>query len=164
MIVYVVRHAWAHERGDPRWPDDRLRPLTGEGRKRFARVVRKLARQGFSPRLIATSPLARCRQTAEIIAEGVSGSPEIVERGELAPESDLEGILAWTNRQASEDDEVAWVGHAPDVGELTAALIGQSRGWVRFAKGAVAAILFHDPPAPGQGELRWLVTAKTLGC
>ena len=59
---------------------------------------------------------------------------------------------------------MAWVGHAPDVGRLAASLIADSQGWIRFAKGAVAAIRFYDPPAPGQGELIWLVTAKMLGC
>lgn len=164
MILYIVRHAWAGHFGDPDWPDDRQRPLTDEGRKRFARVVCKLQERGFSPQVIATSPLVRCRQTAEIVAEGVCGNPEIVERHELVPGSDLAGILDWTTRSAGVDDEVAWVGHAPDVGRLTSALIGDSRGFIRFAKGAVAAVRFPGQAAVGEGELRWLVTAKMLGC
>ena len=62
-----------------------------------------------------------------------------------------------------EHGAVAWVGHAPDVGRLTAALIGQG-GWIRLAKGGVAAICFYDAPEVGGGELRWLVTAKMVGC
>ena len=164
MILYIVRHAWAGHFGDPDWPDDRQRPLTDEGRKRFARMVRKLRERGFAPEVIATSPLVRCRQTAEIVAEGVSGSPEVVQRGELVPGSDLAGIVDWTNRSAGDYDEVAWVGHAPDVGRLTSALIGDSRGFIRFAKGAVAALRFPGEAALDEGELRWLVTAKMLGC
>jgi phosphohistidine phosphatase len=164
MILYIIRHAWAGHYGDPQWPDDRQRPLTDEGRKRFARMVQKLAKRGFAPERIATSPLVRCRQTAEIVAEGVSGSPEVVLREQLAPGSHLEGLLDWTNRAAGQCDEVAWVGHAPDVGHLAAALIGNSRGWIRFAKGAVAALWFPHRPAPKEGQLRWLVTPKVLGC
>ncbi|MHC4398123.1 MAG: SixA phosphatase family protein [Planctomycetota bacterium] len=164
MILYVIRHAWAGHYGDPEWPDDFQRPLTPDGRDRFAKMVRALAGRGFAPEQIATSPLARCRQTAEVVAEGVEGRPQVIERDELEPGSDLEGMLTWTNREAGDCEQVAWVGHAPDVGRLTAALIGDSRGWVRFAKGAVAAVQFHEEPAAGAGEMRWLVTAKILGC
>ena len=164
MIVYVIRHAWAGHYGDPAWPNDSQRPLTDEGRDRFARVVRELAQRDFAPEVIATSPLVRCRQTAEVVAEVLPNGPDVVPRDELVPDSDLEGLLRWTNRKARSHEQLAWVGHAPDVGQLTAALIGGSRGWIRFAKGAVAAVRFEDLPLVGQGELRWLVTAKLLGC
>jgi phosphohistidine phosphatase SixA len=84
-------------------------------------------------------------------------------RDELAPGSDLAAMLKWTIKQA-QHEEIAWVGHAPDVSLLAGALIGQSGGGIGFAKGAVAAICFDDVPELGQGELRWLVTAKILGC
>jgi phosphohistidine phosphatase len=164
MDLYIIRHAWAGHYGDPEWPDDALRPLTDEGKVRFAQMVRKLTKRGFAPRLIATSPMARCLQTARIVAEEVSGDPEVVELDELLSGSDLEGLLRWTAKQAGEYGRIAWVGHAPDVGRLTASLIGQPEGCIRFAKGAVAAVRFEDLPQVGQGELRWLVTAKLLGC
>ena len=65
MKLYIVRHAWAEEQDDDRWPDDRQRPLTAEGRKRFSRVAKALDHRGIAPQLIVTSPLMRCRQTAE---------------------------------------------------------------------------------------------------
>jgi len=164
MILYIIRHAWAGHYGDPEWPDDRRRPLSDEGRERFTRVVRALVERGFAPELVATSPLVRCRQTADVVASETPGNPKVVTRQELAPGSDLGGLLEWTREAAGERDEVAWVGHAPDVGQLAAALIGDAQGWIRFAKGAVAAIHFQGPPAPDEGELRWLVTAKMLGC
>ncbi len=45
MKLYIVRHGLAGEHGDPRYPDDRLRPLTDEGRKRFANTVKALRRR-----------------------------------------------------------------------------------------------------------------------
>jgi len=164
MILYIIRHAWAGHYGDPAWPDDAARPLTEDGVERFARVVRKLVDRGFRPELVATSPLVRCRQTAEIVARGVPGEPEIVELDALMPGSDLDGLLSWTADQTKKCQELAWVGHAPDVGRLTGALIGEAGAWIRFAKGAVAAVEFHDVPQAGQGELRWIATAKLLGC
>lgn len=162
MFLYVVRHAWAEERGDPAWPDDRQRPLTPEGRTRFARLVKKLVARGFAPAVIATSPLVRCRQTAELLAERVLGKPTVVDRDELAPDSNLAGLIEWTAGQA-QDQDVAWVGHAPDVGDIVAALIGGPTAAVELSKGAVAAIRFRGTPQLRQGELRWLVTAKILG-
>ena len=164
MILYIIRHAWAVDPDDPRWPDDRDRPLTDEGRARWAAMVKSLADRGFAPQLIATSPLVRCRETSQILAAGVSGKPKTVLLDALAPESDLGQLIAWTNREAGRCRELAWVGHAPDVSHLAAALIGDSRSLVHFSKGAVAAIEFDGPVQPSSGELRWLVTAKVLGC
>lgn len=163
MQLYVVRHAWAGEHGDPRYPDDRLRPLTSEGKERFATMVRKLVKRGFAPLRIATSPLVRCRQTANIIAAGVPGKPTIEEVQALAPGSDLNALVAWSAAQPP-DADLVWVGHMPDVGELTAAMIGDRRALVHFAKGAVASLNTATPLRAGGAELVWLATAKLLGC
>jgi phosphohistidine phosphatase len=162
MFIYIARHAWAGERGDPRWPDDSLRELTPEGIERYTEVVKALADHGFAPARIVTSPYIRCRQTADIIAKYVDGKPEIDELEALEPGSDLDPLIEWTNEQGGED--VCWVGHSPDVERLAAELIGDGAGRVRFAKGAVAAIGFEgDAANAGGGELYWLATAKLLG-
>lgn len=164
MDLYIVRHAWAFDRDDARWPDDDLRPLTEEGKERFAKAIKTLAGRGLAPQVVAASPLVRCVQTAELLAAGVPDKPKIVRLDELRPGSDVAGLLRWTARQAKEHERLAWVGHAPDVDRLCAALIGGPEALIRFSKGAVAAIEFDGPPALGMGELRWLVTAKVLGC
>jgi phosphohistidine phosphatase len=161
MRIYIVRHAWAHDQDSLRWPDDDVRPLTEEGIKRFRRVAKNLVERGFAPTRIATSPLFRCRQTADILLEFLPKSVERSVLDALAPGSDLKTLLAWTSRVPEVD--VAWVGHAPDVGELTAALIGDGSASIRFAKGAVAAIRFEQA-ATSRGELEWFATAKILGC
>ena len=164
MDLYIVRHAQAGHFGDPDWPDDARRPLTEEGKERFARVAEKLAERGCTPDVIATSPLLRCLQTAQLLADGLPRKPEIVELDELRPGCDLEALLQWTADQPPEYRQVAWVGHAPDVGRMASILIGDLEGFIRIAKGAVASIRFHGPPEIAHGELRWLVTAKMLGC
>jgi phosphohistidine phosphatase len=161
MFVYVARHAWAGERGDPRWPDDSQRPLTPQGIERYEAVVKTLVTRGFAPARIATSPYVRCRQTAEIITKRVVGNPAIEELEDLEPGSYLEPVIDWSNRQAGVD--VCWVGHSPDVERFAASLIGDSSARIRFAKGAVAAIEFDDEVIAGGGELYWLATAKLLG-
>ena len=111
MFVYICRHAWAGERGDPNWPDDSLRELTAEGIERYTNVVKALAKRGFAPTQIATSPYVRCRQTAELIAKYVDGDPAVEEVEALEPGSDLAALIKWTN--ARSDENVCWVGPCP---------------------------------------------------
>jgi phosphohistidine phosphatase len=160
MHLYIVRHAYAYEHGDPRWPDDSKRPLAPEGAERFRRGITALAKRDFEPKVIASSPYVRCRQTADILAEEV-GAKAPIELSALAPGSDLDELIAWTSHQRSES--IAWVGHSPDVEFLLASMISEGEANVRFAKGAVAAIRIHGDLAPGSGELQWLATLKSLG-
>ena len=161
MFVYIARHAWAGERGDPRWPDDSLRELTAEGIERYSKVVKTVADRGFAPARIATSPYTRCRQTADIIAKYVIGKPTIEELAALEPGSDVDALIEWTSGQTGVD--VCWVGHSPDVEDLAAELVSDEGARMRFAKGALAAVSFDEEVAAGAGELHWLTTAKMLG-
>jgi phosphohistidine phosphatase len=161
MMIYIVRHAWAYHHGDARWPDDSQRPLEAKGAKRFRRVVERLVEGGFDPAIVATSPYVRCRQTADIVAELVAGSPEVVELEALQPGSDFEALVDWTRRQ--DGASVCWVGHAPDVGRLAATLVSDEGAGLRFAKGAAAAIRVDGTVGRESGELCWLTTAKMLG-
>jgi phosphohistidine phosphatase len=161
MIVYIVRHAWADH---PHWHDDHSRPLTDEGKERFRKMLGRLVDADFAPQLILSSPLVRCRQTAELIAEAVDAKAEVIVRDELEPGSNLRGLLKWVKQHASTYDAIAWVGHAPDVSVMTAALIGDVHTTIHFPRGAIAAIVFDELPDVAAGELKWFVTAKVLGC
>lgn len=162
MIVYIVRHAWAGQGGDPAYPNDDDRPLTEKGRKRFQKLVKKLAKRGFNPLAVATSPLVRAEQTAAVIEEICPAHPPLIVIPALAPGSHLQSLLDWTSSQSPND--VAWVGHAPDVEMLTGALIGDSACQIRFDKGAVAAVQFSGEVGAGAGELLWLANAELMRC
>jgi len=162
MELFVIRHAWAGDRDDLQWPDDDLRPLTGSGQKRFAKAAATLVELGVAPEVVATSPLLRCVQTAEILAKNIPNNPEVVELDALRPGSDLQAAMLWTTQQAKLHQQLAWVGHSPDVDRMTAALIGGADALIRFAKGGVAAIRFDGPPEVGAGELRWLIPGKMI--
>jgi phosphohistidine phosphatase len=160
MLLYLVRHAPAGQHGDPRYPNDALRPLTRKGEKRFDRLVRQLVEHGLAPTLVVTSPLVRCRQTAEVLVRRVAEEPKLLERSELAPGGPWNELVDWTSTEG--DREVAWVGHAPDVDQIAAELIGSPAANLSFAKGAVAAIQFAGGIAVGEGELCWLVKPKLI--
>ena len=160
-FIYVVRHAWAGHFGDPGWSDDSLRELEDSGAKRFATMVEALAERGFAPEIVATSPFTRCLQTAQIVAELTPHRPEVVSLESLVPGSDFGAVIEWTRKARCE--QVCWVGHAPDVGLMTAALVGDGSACIRFAKGSVAAVRMHGGFDAAAGELYWHATAKSLG-
>lgn len=162
MRLYIVRHAWAEEPSDFRYPDDAERPLTDDGRRRFRRVATKFVERGMRPTQIASSPYLRTMQSAEILATALEDRARITKQPALAPGADLETLLSWTAQ--FDDAEIAWVGHMPDVGGLTSQLIGAATNRIGFSKGAVAAIDFDGKPEVGRGILCWLITAKMLGC
>src|SRR5215210_5616190 len=143
MFLYIARHAWAGERGDPRWPDDSLRELTPDGIERYTNFVKALAKCGFNPERIATSPYTRCRQTADIIAKFAANGPTIDELEALEPGSEIESLLEWSREHSQNNENICWIGHSPDVERLAAELIGDGAARIRFAKGAIAAINFE---------------------
>ena len=82
MMLYIVRHAYAGEHGDPRYPDDSLRPVTKKGRKRFDRLMSVVVEAGFAPTAVGTSPYLRCVQTADVLTDRIEPMtrPLLVER------------------------------------------------------------------------------------
>ena len=165
MDLYIIRHAWAGHFGDPAWTNDAQRPLTDEGRERFAHMVQAAgrARAGAGCDRHQSVAFAAWRRP-QLLAEKPRPGAEIVVREELLSGGRLEDLLAWTVRQAREHEQIAWVGHCPDVDHHAAAFLAGSDGWIRFGKGTIAALRFEGPPRRGAGQLRWLVTAKVLGC
>ena len=76
---YLVRHGAAGERGA--WEgDDRLRPLSGKGRRQAAGLVEILSTRGIEA--IFSSPYVRCVQTVQPLADATG--LEIVEHPALA--------------------------------------------------------------------------------
>jgi len=155
--LYVIRHAVAEDAADV--AGDHGRRLTKKGRKSFARLVRRLEEAGMEIDLVATSPLVRARETAELLADRLAGRPRVEILDPLAPAADWSALVEWTIQQAAA--RVAWVGHNPCVGRLVASMIGDGSAAIRMQKGAVAALRLDD--GPGQpGELEWLVTPRLI--
>lgn len=153
----IIRHAWAEDPGPG--VDDFHRRLTKPGRKRFEKFLRRLKKVGLGFDLIATSPLIRCRETAETLAAVLGAGTPIAIVDALAPGSDWQSLVEWTISQDAA--RVAWVGHAPCVGRLAALTIGDGSAAIRMPKGAAASIRLDDGIGH-PGELEWLATAALL--
>lgn len=158
--LYLVRHAIAEERG-PKWPDDTKRPLSTEGKLRMETQVVGLEKLGVEIEEVLTSPLVRTRQTAEILAKGLSSRPRVTEFAALAPGHSAKDVLN-ALKEYGRRSRIALVGHEPGIGDLSAALLG-TRNEVTFKKGAVALLKVDRlPPEAGSGALCWFLPPKVL--
>jgi phosphohistidine phosphatase len=160
MQLVLIRHARAEERA--LFKRDRTRALTPDGRRRMRKAARGLAALLPGITTIATSPLLRARQTAEIVASACKDHPAVETLAALAPGEPPRALLAWLRTQPPEVT-VALVGHEPDLGRLAGWLLSaKPHGFVQFKKGAAALLEFGTAPAAGRGRLAWLLTAAQL--
>jgi phosphohistidine phosphatase len=158
--LYLVRHAAAFGRDPDRWPDDSRRPLTPEGEEEFRLVARGLVGLISRVEVILSSPYLRAWRTAQILSEVDSWpapEPSPMLEPTLPPEKAAQELLSYAG-------SVAVVGHRPGLHELAAYLLtGEGDGLeIGLKKGGAACIRFDGTPAPGAGELRWLLTPKVL--
>ena len=151
--LYIVRHAIAADRGDD-WPDDDKRPLTEKGVVRFKDGLAGLNWLDVGLDEIFSSPLVRAKQTADLLAAGISGNPALAPGH--SPEQVMEQLAQTAKRR-----RIALVGHEPDLGELAAHLIGAKRS-LEFRKGGVCRIDLQGLTENRPGLLIWFVTPKML--
>lgn len=162
MKLVIIRHGAAGDReeweGEGR--DDRLRPLTPEGRKEMERVVPGLARLVPEIDVLATSPLVRAAQTAEIVAGEYDSETVVLEA--LEPDRNPEEVARWLREQPT-DQTVALVGHEPHLSLLAGYLLAERRAsFIDLKKGGACQLDLTSPPKPGAGRLKWLLTPREL--
>ena len=162
MRLLLVRHAIAEEREDfaRTGKDDRLRPLTDEGRKKMKQAARGLRSLVPEIDLLATSPLTRAAQTGAIL-DSVYGGIKVAEIKELSPETTPEQFLLWLRQQKG--DVIAAVGHEPSLSQILGWLLtGTDRRLFAFRKGGACLLEFPDEPAGGTATLLWALTPAQL--
>jgi len=163
MFVLLVRHAKAEARsllglGAKR---DARRPLTDAGRKRMRRAARALCKLVSKIDVLASSPLVRARETAEIIAGRYDGI-SVLDLASLSPGGSEQELLDWLREQPG-DATIALVGHEPDLGVFASWLL--SGGKLPFSplrKGGACLIRFAETPVPGGGVLEWWLPPRLL--
>jgi phosphohistidine phosphatase len=159
--VLVIRHGPA---GDPEaWEaegrDDRLRPLSPDGKKDMRQAAFGLATLQPHLDIVATSPLVRAVQTAEIIASEYGC--EIVKVDQLTPDADPAKTLEWIGTQQA-DGTLALVGHEPHLSALVSYMLaGKRAAFVELKKGG-ACLLEVASFSPGSSTLKWLLSRREL--
>ncbi|MGE5142020.1 MAG: SixA phosphatase family protein, partial [Acidobacteriota bacterium] len=124
--LLVVRHAIAEDAAE--WarahPDDAGRPLTPEGKKKMKRVADALRALVPDIQHLATSPLTRAVQTAEILAAAYDGLDPVVVPV-LAPAQSAADVTRWLAGERRHET-VAIVGHEPGLSRVVSWLLAGS--------------------------------------
>lgn len=138
MHLYLIRHGQAEDAAiDP------SRPLSRQGREDVARVAGFLSLfERPRPRFIAHSGKLRAAETAGMCAEAWQVG-DLREDSALIPAADP-GL--WAERLATEDADMALVGHLPHLARLAGLLICHDAGRepLHLPAAAIACLERHE--------------------
>ena len=167
MNLLVIRHTIAEDKEAfaKTGRNDDLRPLTDAGRSKMRRGAQGLRAVVGRAAILASSPLVRARETAEIVAPTLGiARVEIVEA--LRPDRSYDEMVKWLrSRDAPNDDDriVAVVGHEPHLsGLVTWLMTGSDESRLELKKGGACLLRFDGDPGKARGTLRWLLTPAQL--
>ena len=156
--LMLLRHAKSD------WPDvsDHARPLAKRGRHDAPAVGRWLAEHGYLPDVVVCSTARRTRQTWELIAPALGGSPSVTFEPRAYDASALT-LLYLAQELPSQYRSALLIGHNPAISELASSLAGPPAEdgappppRLRFPTAAVAVLEFAGGwpvLAPGQARL-----------
>lgn len=161
MELILVRHAKAGGRDAGQWPDDSLRPLTGEGREKMRAAAAGLRRVIREVDRIVTSPYLRAAETAEILAAAYGSQMSVETCKELCPGGSFPALVSFLRKRPG-CLRVMLVGHETDLSQLAAALIGGDGDGFAFKKGGACLIEFEREAELGSGRLVWWLTPALL--
>lgn len=160
--LYIMRHGIAVMRAPSTMMDDAKRPLTPEGRQKMRESAAGLAAAGIDFDWIASSPLARAMETAEIVSEALKSQPPVDTCEALRPGGAPEALVTFLAKRPNRR-RVLLVGHEPDLSQLAARLIGAGRNSnMPFKKGGCCHIAFSEFPPKTAGRLMWWLTPRLM--
>lgn len=159
--LYILRHGEAGKRM-PASGKDSERALTVTGEDVVKEVAQALTALKVKPDFVATSPLKRARQTAEIVTKTLKiKKGDFEEWNELKPEGrhqDLYRRLALFKPES----EVMVVGHEPYLSAMIGEMVFGGSGRIILKKAGIAKVMVTSFHPRIRGELRWLLAPKHM--
>lgn len=164
MNLYIVRHAIAEEAGTPGYEDDRLRPLTDQGKKKMYKIAKGLKELEVEINLILTSPYLRTVETAKILRKTFDlNKMDVVETEHLAPVGYSDRLVNLINEKYIEMENIALVGHEPSLSSLISMLVaGDTDLSLTLKKGGVCRLLVDTLQYGRCATLDWLLFPSQL--
>jgi phosphohistidine phosphatase len=152
LTLDLLRHGLALPAGAA---GDLQRVLSPAGIHGLEALQAHLAREGWRPDRIFSSPYLRTLQSAQIVA-GAAIPPVAVEiLRDLEPEREPSEVLDALARLGITAGHVLLVGHQPLLGLLAGRLTGFEQG---FSPGTLVRV--HCPQGPGRGSGRVVLTLE----
>jgi phosphohistidine phosphatase len=160
MDLFILRHGKAGKSSGE--PDDDTRALTRKGKEEIKRVAQWMKAKKFRFDIIATSPLQRARETAEIVAAVLGQKDRLAHWNDLAPGGDPDTVCYNASQQGT-DAAVLIVGHEPGLSMLISKIVwGDGNGSIVVSKGGLAKIRNFSFDTRPSGDLQWLLTPKQI--
>ena len=147
MHVYLLRHGEAADRAPDGSLNDDGRELTEVGVERLRAACSPYARIIGDATRILHSPLARARQSAEILAAATGDGDALAEIVELRPGGRASRLVDLLQGEILDGCEsLVLVGHEPVLGDLLGLLTsGNDRFSIPLGKGMLAAVVLREP-------------------
>jgi phosphohistidine phosphatase len=161
MDLYLLRHGKA-EKAIPKGGSDDERPLTGRGKSEMQEIASWMCASGCVIDCIATSPLARAKETAAIIAKvyPAAKGPELWE--ELVPGVEYDRLLDRIRGQQTVQS-LLLIGHEPSMSAFISRIIsGSGNVRIELKKGGLAKIVNFFPLDQSSGDLIWLLSPRHM--
>lgn len=155
MKIYFLRHQEAEPRlqGKP----DSERRLTEAGANLMKDEAIGMKKKGILFDLVATSPLKRSVESAEIIAKEMGYNEDILKTDLLLPGTTYEKVLKLLKENIGKKS-LLLVGHEPDFGKIIATItasIGQEP--LPMKKGALCCVESAGESLETPGSERWKI-------
>ena len=165
MILYIIRHAIAAPVGTSgQAEDDSQRPLTDKGRKKMRKIAQGLKELEVQIDLVLTSPYLRAAQTAKILAKKFDlAKDKIIPIENLIPAGHPDRLVDEINKNYTEVENVALVGHEPYLSSLISMLVsGDPTLSVTLKKGGVCRLSLEKLQYGRCSVLDWLLAPAQL--
>jgi phosphohistidine phosphatase len=157
IVLDILRHGQALPAG----PDgDRARRLSPEGVRCLRSLGGRLAREGWRPDLIFSSPFERAMESARILARSTGPAAAIEPLDALQPDAEPQDVLHALTFRGIAAGHVLIVGHQPLLGRLVGHLSGRERG---LTPGTLIRIDCPLGTDPGSGTVVLTVTPEDPG-
>jgi phosphohistidine phosphatase len=159
--LVILRHGEAGNRS-PSVSRDLERGLTSSGRKEMEDVANSINGLKLVINKIATSPLKRARETAEIVAVVLKKQKDLEVWDELKPEAETADLYRRLSKLKGESS-ILLVGHEPYLSSMISELIsGGRKSRILLKKAGIAKVVVDSLATKPSGELRWLLTPRQI--
>lgn len=153
MNIYLIRHGEAEPASDKK-PDEE-RELTESGIKKLKLSIDLWKNYFNKIDVILSSPLKRALQTAAIVKDTYGIESEIIKENSLLNGGSVKDLLIAAESFAVND--IAMVGHQPDLGKHIAAMSGSNNLNLKLPPGSIIKINFKERISIGKGILEFFL-------
>jgi len=153
MNIYLIRHAEAEQTSDLKPHEERELTPRGIAILKASADIWKNYITNID--IILSSPLNRAMQTAEIVKKSFEVKNDVVEEISLLNGGKTEDLLNLADSLGL--NELAMIGHQPDIGIHIAILIGANELNCWIPPSTIAKISFDGNLKIGKGKLEFLI-------